>query len=203
MIEHPSTENDKLAHWRKTEFDRRGLPVAVKDFTGLDVSMAYGPSGTLTSTARKSPEGNVIESCNIERDASDRILAVKSSSGETSFDYTAEGDLKRIEIRRGKESSAANLSGGLLRKVVGFDGGVTTFDYQQIGDAVGALSGVICANGLKLAREYDAAHRIAAVQVGAERRVRIEYDTEGRVSAFIVEPRPGRDPRASKPRATP
>ena len=80
------------------------------------------------------------------------------------------------------------LSAGRLRKITGFDAGVTSFDYADAGAGAGALRGVTCANGLRLTHEYDAQLRLAAVKVGDTNRLRLEYDGKNRLIAYTLEP---------------
>ena len=186
VIEHPSAEKDRFQRWQETTFDRRGLPTRLTDFSGVDVSLAYDDSGALASAVQKTPEGNLGYS--IQRDGTGRILAMKSSWGDTSYGYTEAGDLQRIETKHGTKSASVDLSGGLVRQVTGFDKGVTTFAYHDKDDMAGEISDVVCANGLKLAHEYDGGGRLASVVVGTDRRVRLDYDADGRVVEYALEP---------------
>jgi YD repeat-containing protein len=186
LIEHPSAEKGKFRRWQETKLDRRGLPTHLTNFNGLDVSLTYDASGSLASALQKTPEGNMGYS--IQRDDAGRIVAMKSSWGDTSYVYTKAGDLHRVETKRGKKSASVDLSGGLVRQVTGFDKGVTTFAYHDKGDMAGALSSVVCANGLKLVHRYDARGQLASVAVGTNRSVRLDYDAEGRIVAYTLEP---------------
>lgn len=87
----------------------------------------------------------------------------------------------------GGQSASVELSAGLIRKVTGFDASVTTFDYHDQGSLAGAPRNVSCANGLKLAHEYDSDGRLKAVTVGSDRRVRLAYDAKGRVVMYACE----------------
>jgi uncharacterized protein RhaS with RHS repeats len=116
------------------------------------------------------------------------VAAITSSWGDTSYDYAANGDLVHIKSRSGTATASADVTGGLVSKVVGFDGGVTTVRYHDQGDLAGAPQVVTCANGLQLAHGYGAAGRLDTVAVGADRRLRLEYDPRGRVRAYAWEP---------------
>jgi len=186
VVEHPSNENGRFQHWQETTYDRRGYPTGLTDFSGLDVAMAYDAAGNLVSMAQKTPQGNA--GYNIERDAAGRVQAVKSTWGDTSYAYSEYGDLRHVETKRGNEAATVELSSGLVSKITSFDQGVTTFDYADKGDMTGALRGVTCANGLKLANVYDPQQRLAAVAMGAERRVSLDYDAKGRVVGYALEP---------------
>ena len=50
------------------------------------------------------------------------------------------------------------------------------------------LRGVVCANGRKLAHEHTPKGQLESVTVGTDRRVRLDYDAEGRPVAYTVEP---------------
>src|ERR1035441_2648822 len=81
VIKHPTAEKGKFQHWQETTIDRRGFPTQVTDSSGLNVGLAYDAAGRLASAVQKTEKGN--EGYNIERDDTGRILAVKSSWGDT------------------------------------------------------------------------------------------------------------------------
>ena len=72
--------------------------------------------------------------------------------------------------------------------MTGFDGGQTSFENYKDGALAGLPRLITCANGLELAHNYDANNRLVAVNVGALRRVRLEYDKQGRVTGYAWEP---------------
>jgi len=186
---HAPKAGEKSPDWQETTVDRRGAPTAVEDGTGLKLQFGYDASGALASAVQKTPEGNL--GFNMERDTDGRVRTVKSSWGDTSYSYAKDGGLARVESTRGGKSATVELNDGLVRKVTGVDGGVTTFDYHDKGKLAGAPRGVQCANGLKLAHEYTADERLQTVAVGTERRVRLGYDAKGRVNEYAWEPLAG------------
>ncbi len=188
ILVHPPGAGQQPAEWQETRVDWRGIPLEVKDHTGLHLQLGYDASGALAGVVQKTPEGNM--GYRIERDGEGRVQTIASSWGNLSYDYTAGGDLQRIESTRGGHSASLELADGLVRKVTGFDGGVTTFDYDRRYGLAGAPRGVNCANGLKLAYEYDPEGKLRAVEVGDERRVRLGYDDQGRVTSYALQARP-------------
>lgn len=182
----PSRTQTAAADWQQTMVDPKGNPVELKDSKGLDVVLGYDASGALTSAVQKTPEGNA--GYQIKRDAAGRVLGVESSWGNTSYAYASDGNLQRAVTTRGDKSASVVLNGGRVGTVTGFDRGVTSFSYVDKGDLAGSLAGVVCANGLKLAHQYDKRGELESVAVGAERRVRLEYDAKGRVVGYAVEP---------------
>jgi RHS repeat-associated protein len=185
LLLHPPTDAQTFSEWQEARLDPRGNPVEIKDCRGLHVQLAYDAAGELTSAMQQTPDGT--RGVNIERDRAGRLRAVRSSWGDTSYRYGWDGLLKQVKTRRGGAAAAVELAGGLVRKVTGFDGGTTTFDYYTDARLAGALRGVTCANGLELADEYDEQERLKAVIVGASRRVRLEYDQDGRVVGYVWE----------------
>jgi YD repeat-containing protein len=185
----PPKADAKPSEWQNTKVDRRGAPTAIEDGTGLDLQFGYDASGALASAVQKTPDGFL--GFNVERDPDGRVRIVKSSWGDTSYNYAKGGGLTRVESTRGGRSATVELNDGLVRKVTGVDGGVTTFDYHDKGNLAGAPRGVQCANGLKLAHEYTADERLKAVAVGTTRRVRLGYDAKGRVNEYAWEPLAG------------
>jgi len=183
VLIHPSLEQEHIKTWHETALDWRGLPTRVTDCTGLDVAVNYDAAGRLTSIVQKTAKGN--EGYSIERDDAGRPLAVKSSWGQTSYAYAKDGLLQRVETTRDDHTASVELTHGLVRKIAGFDMGVTSFEYDNKDET---LRSVTCANGLKLANDYDANRRLASVSLGAERRVKLEYDVDGRVVGYILEP---------------
>ena len=182
----PPGAGAKHAQWQETKVDRRGRPVEVRDNSGLRVSFGYDVSGMLCATVQETPDGNW--GWRAERDKWGRVRTVKSSWGVTSYAYAGGGDLNGIKIARGKSFASVELSGGLIRRVTGFDNGVTAFRYNDAKGLAGSLGGVKCANGLDLRHEYDDKGRLTAVAVGADRRVRLGYDARGRIVAYLWEP---------------
>jgi YD repeat-containing protein len=186
MLFHPPNAGKTLTEWQETQIDRRGNPVEVKDYTGLDAQFAYDASGVLVSAIQRTPEGNV--GFQLDRDATGRIQALKSSWGDTAYRYTKEGDMQRIETKCGGQSASLELLGGLILKVAGFDGGVTTLNYHDQGSLAGALQCTRCANGLELRYDYNVDGCLESATVGTTRRVRFEHDSKGRVVTYTWEP---------------
>jgi RHS repeat-associated protein len=186
VLVHPPGASKTTTTWLEARLGPHGSPVEITDSTGLDVRLGRDQAGTLTGVVQKTTEGDFGFS--ISRDEAGRVAAITSSWGDTSYDYAANGDLVHIKSRSGTATASADVTGGLVSKVVGFDGGVTTVRYHDQGDLAGAPQVVTCANGLQLAHGYGAAGRLDTVAVGADRRLRLEYDPRGRVRAYAWEP---------------
>lgn len=185
-VSSPTEAGKETAEWQETSVDRRGAPIIVKDCTGLKLQFGYDASGALASASQKTPQGNM--GFNVERDAEGRVQSVVSSWDSTTYSYAKDGELARIVNTRGGKAATVELKDGKIRKITGVDGGVTTFNYNEKSNLTGAPSGVLCANGLKLAHEYTEDGRLLAVAVGNERRVRLGYDAKGRVNEYAWEP---------------
>ncbi len=185
VVVHPPGAEKKLAEWREIRLNRRGAPVEITDNTGLAFQLGYDESGVINAASQKTPKGSL--GYQLERDGKGRVRALKSSWGNTSYSYTDEGDLQSVENHRGGKVAAVKLSGGLVREVKNFHGGITTFDYYDKGGLTGALRNVTSANGLVLAHQYNTDGRLNAVTVGGDRRVKLEYDSKGRVVTYAWE----------------
>lgn len=181
----PPRPEKSISDWQQTSVDSRGNPVEVKDSKGLDMVLGYDASGALASAVQRTPEGNA--GYQVKRDDAGRVLGIESSWGNTSYSYASDGNLERVQATLGDKSASVALKGGLVSTVTGFDRGVTKFSYIEKGDLAGSLAGVVCANGLTLTHQYDEKGALKSVAVGAQRRVRLEYDAKGRVVGYAVE----------------
>ncbi len=123
-----------------------------------------------------------------KRQETGRIESIASFWGNTEFKYSENGALESITAQRDGRTASAELAAGRIRRVTGFDEGVTDYQYAAKNDRTGRLTQITCANGLELKHDYDEEGRLDSVTVGAVRRVRLEYDTQGRITAYVMEP---------------
>ncbi len=186
LIAHPPSPGETMREWQETRVDRFGKPVEIRDQAGLHMQMVYDNRGALAAQVQQTAEGSF--GFNLERDEAGRVLAVKSSWGDTTYSYAANGDLERLASRRGPATATVDLPGGVVQRITAFDGGVTTFDYDDARRPGSHLRTITCPNGLKLRHEYDQDERLAAVTLGTNRRLELTYDTAGRVVAYAWEP---------------
>jgi YD repeat-containing protein len=173
------------SQWRETRLDNRGNATSVKDSTGLQTHFTYDSSGELVSAVKQTSEGKV--EVNVGRDTQGRLSAVTSPWANISYEYTADGDLQCVQTQCGEANATTELADGLLRHVVGFDGGHTEFVYNDEGDSQSTLRSLTCANALELRPDYAAGRRLSSVKVGQERRVKLKYDDKNRVVGYSVE----------------
>jgi YD repeat-containing protein len=186
VVRHPPGAKDTLLEWQETKLDRLGRTIAVTDCNGLQVLLEYNKSDVLTAVIQKTPEGNY--GYKIERDERNRVTAVNSSWGNAEYIYDTDGNLKEIVATHGDQSAFVGISSGRVRTFTGFDGSRTSFDYFEDDPTSKTPKSILCPGGLKLKYEYDADDRLTAANVGMERRVRLEYDQQGRPIAYIWEP---------------
>ncbi len=187
VVLHPSDATQNTAEWKQTKVDRNRRPVEVTDYTGLHIRLNYDASGQPVSVVQQTPDGNYY-GYTIKRDAQGRIDTVKSSWANTIYNYDGEGNLHEIVTTRGDKSSSVQLSDGRINAMTGFDNRETIFEYHQNGNVAGMPQSIQCANGLPLNYEYDTEGRMAAVKVGADRFVRLEYNSQGRMITYAWEP---------------
>jgi len=183
---HPTGAGTKLTEWQETKVDRQGRPIEVRDYTGAHLQMSYDEWNGLSALVQQTPNGNY--GYNIKRNGDGRIDAVNSSWGNTLYNYDNGGNIQKIVTTRGGQSATVNLENGRIQSTTGFDGGQTSFANYKDGAISGMPRLITCANGLELAHNYDANNRLVAVNVGALRRVRIEYDKQGRVTGYAWVP---------------
>lgn len=183
VLMHPPGDEQTLTEWQQVQVDSRGAPTQITDSTGLDFQIGYDSSGAVNAALQVTQQGNM--GYQLERDDQGRIRAVKSSWGDTAYDYGNDGQLRRVERHRGGQRAAITLADGRVRRVENFQGGVTTFDYHDSGELDGALRRVTGANGVVLAHRYDDNGRPAEVTVGEARRIRLEYDERDRVTGYV------------------
>jgi len=186
VVLHPAKAEGTLSEWQETRLDRMGHPVEVTDCSGLHVFLEYNESDALTAFIQQTPEGNY--GYKVERNEDDRIKAVSSSWGSNAYTYDSDGNLSGIVATSGDQSASVEFSGDLVRSITGFDSSHTSFDYFKDGPAAGMPKSIVCPDSLKLEYEYDSNGRPSAVKVGMDRRVRLEYDPEGRMVAYTWEP---------------
>jgi RHS repeat-associated protein len=187
IVLHPAKAGEKPSEWQETKLDRQGRPVEITDHSGMRILMGYDESGALTAAVQSAPDGKGNHGYNVKRDEQGRIRTVSSSWGDTSYSYDKEGNLQSIVATRGSRSATVELSAGRVRAMTGFDNGRTSFEYHKDGPFAGMPLSIVCPNGLKLEYEYDDAGNLAAVKVGTDRRVRLEYDAQGRLNVYSWE----------------
>lgn len=182
IIKHPPQENSNFKHWQETKLDLQGRPVAIKDYRGLDASLAYDSSGAVVSAMQKTSEGNF--GYQIKRDETGRIQTVESSWGNSRYRYSEKGDLRQVVTSRSGRSATVDIEGGKVKHLADFDGGETVFTYIQKGQLAGLIQEVQSPNGLKLTYNYDAKANLAEVKVGEVCRVQVDHDDHGRVVRY-------------------
>lgn len=187
VLMHPPGDEQTLTEWQQVQVDSRGAPTQITDGTGLDFQIGYDSSGAVNAALQVTPQGTM--GYQLERDDQGRIRAVKSSWGDTTYEYTDQGKLRRVASKRGDRSASMTLADGLVHNITNFQGGITSYDYYEEGQLRGALRRVTTADGLALGHKYDEDGLLSAVAVGEDRNVTLEYDKRGRVAAYFWEPR--------------
>lgn len=182
---HPPTTATTLSEWRETAVDLMGQPTAIKDSTGLDLQIRYEKSGSLKSFVQSTPEGKW--GYELEHDDEGRIEKVESSWGTMDFSYSDEGNLEEVESERDGADASIELDDGRISKIVGYDGGTTRYKYYDDGKLSGLPKEVTLPNSLELDNVYDNEGRLEAVTVGSVRRVKLEYDSKGRITGYVWE----------------
>ncbi|RJQ83192.1 MAG: RHS repeat protein [Desulfobacteraceae bacterium] len=183
---HPAKAGKTLSEWRKTKLDRKGRPVEVTDYSGMQILLGYDASGALGAVVQKTPDGNL--GYNIKRDNQGRVETVKSSWGEAAYSYDKEGSLKSVQSTSKGHTALMELASGRIKSSTAFDGGRTSFVYKDSGPAKGMPQTITCPNNLELRYGYADSGDLATVKVGQDRLVRLGYDKQGRVTSYAWEP---------------
>ncbi|MCG8343901.1 MAG: hypothetical protein MI685_01920 [Chlorobiales bacterium] len=188
ILLHPSDAGEKLNEWRETSVDAYGRPVKVKDYTGLHIDLHYDKTGEMSSVRKKNRDGT-DSGIDISRNKKGFVDTVKSFWGSAIYyTYGQDDRLKKIITKRGGQSSSVALSNDRVRELTNFDGGRTSFSYNNDGSSKGFLASIKCPDGLELVYDYNANRLLSTVEVGNQRRVRLEYDDQGRVVSFALQP---------------
>jgi len=192
---HPAGAGERPTEWQETRVDAFGRPIEIKDFTGLHVGLTYDESGGLSSVHQPSPDGK-NRGFEISRNDKGLVKAVTSSWGDVIYSYGVKDKKKNegkdvfldsVVTTRGKRSASIKLDDGHVREVTGFDGSRTSFEYHK-GSLDGLLSSVVCADGLNIVYGYNNERLLSEVKVGGKRKVKLEYDNQGRLVSYALEP---------------
>ena len=187
FIIHPAQAGNRPTEWQETRLDRNGRPQEITDNTGVRIQMTYDESGNLTAAVQKAPDGKGNLGYNIERNSQGRVEAVNSSWGNTEYTYDQDGSLQNVNATRGEQSANIKFVDGRVLTMTGFDNGQTSFAYYNDGPATGMPRSIVQPNGLKLEYNYNTDGRLSAVKVGTDRRVKLEYDPQGRMATYAWE----------------
>jgi YD repeat-containing protein len=183
----PPDHPDGSGGWTRTRLDRVGNPIEITDAHGLRSAYSYDPGGALISTVQQSGEAAVTTS--IVRDQAGRPVRLTSATGQAAYTYDG-NDLSRVDVKRGATISTMQFEGGKVKAVCGFDQGVTRMTYGRDSCHRDRLSGIECANGLRIGLDYDDEGRPVGASAGGERRVGLSYDERGRVASYRWEKQP-------------
>ena len=188
ILLHPSDAGEKLNEWRETSVDAYGRTVKVKDYTGLHIDLHYDKTGGISSVRKKNRDGTG-SGIDISRNKKGFVDTVKSFWGSAIYyTYGQDDRLKKIITKRGGQSSSVALSNDRVRELTNFDGGRTSFSYHNDGSSKGFLASIKCPDGLDMVYDYNADGLLSTVEVGNQRRVKLEYDDQGRVVSFALQP---------------
>lgn len=185
---HPANAGGRFNEWQETKVDQLGRPIEVKDYRGLHVVLKYDKSGGIAAVLQQTPSGNGYQGFEIKRNENGRIDSVKSPWGNTSYRYGKDESIEEIIAERGGESASIKFSNSRVSEMTGFDGGRTVLSYLDDDPAKRLLASVKCPDGLDLRYSYSADGLLSTVDVENQRRVRLEYDDQGRVVAYALEP---------------
>jgi YD repeat-containing protein len=172
--------------WQATELDPAGRPRKIADYRGLEVAIDYDAAGDLAGIGTKRDGGQY--GYQLIRDAAGRVAELKSSWGNQRYDYDGEGRLVRVDMDDSGVTASAEWKDGQLAKVRQFDGGQLSVAYYPDGPLAGLPKQVVTPNALALKYQYDAANRLASVDVGSESRLKLGYDAKGRLASWAYAP---------------
>ena len=172
--------------WQATELDPAGRPRKIADYRGLEVAIDYDAAGDLVGIGTKRDGGQY--GYQLTRDAAGRVAELKSSWGNQRYNYDGEGRLVRVDMDDSGVTASVEWNDGQLAKVRQFDGGELSVAYYPDGPLAGLPKQVVTPNALALKYQYDAANRLASVDVGSESRLKLGYDAKGRLASWAYAP---------------
>lgn len=183
----PPDEKEQPTHWQKTEIDYVGRPVKITDNRGLHMATSYDKEGNIKQVATRRDGKDY--GYDIERDDEGRIETINSSWDEQKFSYDDSGTLEKITTTKtGQEDrkQVSEFESGRLTWFKQFDGGEVAISYYDNKSPHADLpQKVTCANGLDLDYQYDQSNNLEQVNIGDQRQVKLDYDTSGRIVAYI------------------
>src|SRR5262249_40883880 len=150
------SEKGRFTRWQSTEFDARGLPRRIRDFSGLDMAIDYADRGAIGAAIIK--RDGQSYGFQFNRDKDGRVQEVKSSEGNRRYSYGSDGQLAKIEVEAGGQRSIAEWKSGLLQKLRQFDGGEYSLAYHDK-ELARLPKEITTPNRLTLSYKYDGSNR--------------------------------------------
>jgi hypothetical protein len=182
----PPTSADQPRTWETVYLDLASRPVMIKDFSGLDITIRYDPKGAVTHVIHKRNGENY--GYEFSRNDNGRIESVHSSWGTAQLSYDINGEWSKMIINkaeiRGNAQATVVFKAGLVHKVSQFDGGDLEIVYYSNGSGSGLLKQVKRPDGLALDYHYNLSGDLDEVNIGGQRRVRLQYDDNGRTIGY-------------------
>jgi YD repeat-containing protein len=186
IMQTPPGAEGRLSKWQRTEFDRDGRPVGVKDFTGEDSKIGYDEGGRIRQIVSK--QNGKDYGLTVQRSGDGgRVESIQSSWGDWKYRYAADGSMESARFSQGRDESALEFGGGRLKQVTQFDGGKTAVEYYA-----GAQEGLVKAvrtPAIALDYQYGAENRLERIGCGKGCSLEYEYDGKGRLCAYRMRPR--------------
>jgi len=177
------TKDDKYADWQETQLDSEGRVQSIKDSTGAETLVGYGPQGDVTSMATKRDGKNY--GFNVKRSAQGRIDKIESSWGGADYRYNEAGSLDRITYARGPATSSAEFANGRITTLTQFDGAKVQFGYYDKGDSKDRLR-LLQTPAIALAYSYARDGHIAQVDCGENQQVKYDFDPRGNLKTLTL-----------------
>jgi YD repeat-containing protein len=184
MLVAPPGESDRFTHFQAIRLNDAGQPVEITDHRGLKLLMEYNDSGELNAIVNQQDGKNL--GFRIGRDAAGRVEKIDSSWGNESYRYSDGGDLREIVVKQGSHTATMRIEADTTdpamqrAEVRNFDGGVLRIAYANVRSGP-SVRQITIPNGLGLNYNFDSAHRIQSVDLGAS-QLRYSYDANGRLS---------------------
>lgn len=179
----PPGSNNQPRKWETVNLDFAGKPVAINDYSGLDIAIQYDPHGNVSRFIHKRDGNNY--GYELSRNEDGRIESVKSSWGNDLLSYDSNGALSKLIINKSgfqKESQAVvEFTSGRVDKLRQYDGSEIDISYDNSSSSSGLASQIKWPNGLELNYHYNSSGDLEKINLGNERQISLIYDNKGRI----------------------
>ena len=200
---------DALGQSVVSEFDAAGRLISTTSAEGIAERLTYDANGRITGTAILNSQGEIVSSTSTILDANGNPVSFTDPEGAvTNFEFDERGNLVGQVSPLGVEStteffadgtigsetfagltifdSELDESTGLLNRIEGFDGSVTTFEFDDAGRPTTRFTSDTESDDAPVETNfvYDDAGRLISANIGDEVIFSAEFDANASVTGL-------------------